>query len=145
MAPARGDLKRQAPIRSSKSSPSILESLPCRPSLETPEDSWILPGWREPMPPANTRRQAIPNLERWAFGILRDAGAVTECEEHGWMRERGDPDAVARARRTASDDPPRGVCSSEAIAAIEDVLSAIGDTCPDCSAADEPEESPRFK
>ncbi|MGY3454163.1 hypothetical protein [Bradyrhizobium sp. USDA 4353] len=61
------------------------------------------------------------------------------------MRERGDPHAVARARRAASDDPPRGVFSSEALAAIEDVLGAIGDSCPDCPTPDEPEDLPRFK
>ncbi len=97
------------------------------------------------MPPANPRRQASQNLERWAISILRDAGAISECEEHGWMRERGDPYAVARARRAAGDAPPRGVCSSDAIAAIDDVLGAIGDSCPDCSTRDEAEESPRFK
>jgi hypothetical protein len=30
-------------------------------------------------------------------------------------------------------DPPAGVSSDEAVAAVEDVLGSIGDTCPECA------------
>ncbi|CAL75958.1 conserved hypothetical protein [Bradyrhizobium sp. ORS 278] len=76
---------------------------------------------------------------------MREAGAVVECEAHGWMLERGDPHALARALALARHDPPGGVCSPDAVAAIEEALSGIGDTCPDCSRSGDPEEVPRFK
>ncbi|MGJ4912305.1 hypothetical protein [Bradyrhizobium sp. SZCCHNS3002] len=97
------------------------------------------------MPTAVTHRSASQRLERWAVATLREAGAIVECERHGWMRERGDPEALARALCVARDDPPPGLCSSDALAAIEDVLAATGDTCPDCSRHGEPEDPPRFK
>ncbi|MGJ4929283.1 hypothetical protein ACQR1I_24750 [Bradyrhizobium sp. HKCCYLS2038] len=80
-----------------------------------------------------TRRNPIRSLEGWAVAALREAGAVVDCDEHGWMHERGDPYAVARALRLACDDPPRGVSPADATAAIEQILGAIGDTCPECS------------
>ncbi|WP_315782478.1 MULTISPECIES: hypothetical protein [unclassified Bradyrhizobium] len=97
------------------------------------------------MQTAVTHHSKSQRLERWAVATLREAGAIVECEQHGWMRERGDPHALALALRIARDDPPRGLCSSEAVAAIEDVLAATGDTCPDCSRHGEPEDPPRFK
>ncbi|MGJ5180857.1 hypothetical protein ACQR16_22830 [Bradyrhizobium oligotrophicum] len=97
------------------------------------------------MPMTVTRRAAIRSLEGWAIATLREAGAIVACDEHGWMQDRGDPHALARALGTARDDPPRGVSTSEAIAAIEAIVGAIGDTCPDCRRPREPEDSPRFK
>ncbi|MGJ4972467.1 hypothetical protein ACQR1N_29855 [Bradyrhizobium sp. HKCCYLRH1073] len=94
------------------------------------------------MQTAVTHHSASHRLERWAVATLREAGAIVECEQHGWMRERGDPHALARALRIARDDPPRGLCSSDALAAIEAVLAATGDTCPDCSRHGEPEYPP---
>lgn len=94
------------------------------------------------MQTADTHHSASQRLERWAVATLREAGAIVECERHGWILERGDPHALARALRIARDDPPRGLCSSEALAAIEDVLAATGDTCPDCSRHGEPEYPP---
>ncbi|CCE00241.1 hypothetical protein [Bradyrhizobium sp. STM 3809] len=83
--------------------------------------------------PTSVTRPAIRSLEGWAIATLQEAGAIVECEEHGWMRERGDPHALARALELARDDPPRGTCSSDAVAAIEQVIAAIGDSCPECS------------
>ncbi|QQO18404.1 hypothetical protein JJB99_32825 [Bradyrhizobium diazoefficiens] len=40
------------------------------------------------------RQQAIRTLRGWAFSVLHEAGAIRECEEHGWMQDRADP--VAR-------------------------------------------------
>ncbi|GLH81347.1 hypothetical protein SSBR45G_62560 [Bradyrhizobium sp. SSBR45G] len=97
------------------------------------------------MPRTVRGRPTTPSLERWATAILREAGAIVECEQHGWMLDRGDPHALARALCAACDDPPRGIRSSEATAAIEDVIAAIGDTCPDCSRPSEAEDGARFK
>jgi len=80
-----------------------------------------------------TRRPAIRSLKAWAIATLQESGAIVECEQHGWMQERGDPHARGRALRIARDDPPPGICGWEAIAAIEEVLIGIGDSCPDCS------------
>jgi hypothetical protein len=27
----------------------------------------------------------------WAISVLQEAGAIRECEEHGWMQDRADP------------------------------------------------------
>jgi hypothetical protein len=31
------------------------------------------------------RRPAIRTLPGWAISVLPEAGAVSQCEEHGWM------------------------------------------------------------
>jgi hypothetical protein len=56
------------------------------------------------------RRPAIRTLRGWAVSILQEAGAIRECEEHGWMMVRGDPDARQRAISVARRDPPFGAC-----------------------------------
>jgi hypothetical protein len=43
------------------------------------------------------RRSAIRTLRGWAISVLQDAGAIRECEEHGWMQDRADPYARERA------------------------------------------------
>jgi hypothetical protein len=43
------------------------------------------------------RRAAIRTLQGWAISVLVEAGAISECEEHGWMKDRGDPHARERA------------------------------------------------
>jgi hypothetical protein len=78
------------------------------------------------------RRPAMQTLRGWVLSVLQDTGAIRECEEHGWMKDRSDPHAHERARIVARLDPPPGATSEEAVAAIEDVLGAIGDTCPEC-------------
>jgi hypothetical protein len=77
-------------------------------------------------------KPAIRTLRGWAISVLLEAGAILECEEHGWMMDRGDPDARERAISVARQDPPFRVSPEEAVAAIEDVLGSIGDTCPEC-------------
>jgi hypothetical protein len=83
------------------------------------------------------KRTAIRTLRGWAISVLHEAGAIRECEEHGWMMDRTDPEARRRALAVARQDPPPGVSPQEAVAAIEDVLVSIGDTCPECLPADE--------
>jgi hypothetical protein len=60
---------------------------------------------------------------------LQEAGAIRECEEHGWMQDRIDPHARERAFAIARQDP-RGVSPQAAAVAIAEVLQSIGDTCP---------------
>ncbi|MDI4234162.1 hypothetical protein OZ411_15215 [Bradyrhizobium sp. Arg237L] len=78
------------------------------------------------------RRATIRTLRGWAISVLQEAGAVRECEEHGWMQERADPHARDRAFEIALRDPPPSVSSQAAGRAIAEVLDSIGDTCPEC-------------
>jgi hypothetical protein len=80
------------------------------------------------------RRPAIRTLHRWAISVLEEAGAIRECEEHGWMQDRADPHARERALDIARQEPPVGVSAQAAAAAITEVLDSIGDTCPECAA-----------
>jgi hypothetical protein len=43
------------------------------------------------------RRPAIRTLHGWAISVLKEAGAIRECEEHGWMQDRADPYAREHA------------------------------------------------
>jgi hypothetical protein len=78
------------------------------------------------------RRPAIRTLRGWAISVLQEAGAIRECETHGWMQDRADPHARERAFDIARQDAPEGLSQAEAVAEIEDVLASIGDTCPEC-------------
>jgi hypothetical protein len=78
------------------------------------------------------RRPGFRTIEGWARSVLLEAGAIRECEEHGWMRDRADPHARERALAAARGDPPPGFSRDDAVAAVENVLCSIGDSCPDC-------------
>ncbi|WP_316398244.1 hypothetical protein [Bradyrhizobium sp. 33ap4] len=78
------------------------------------------------------RRPAIRTLRGWAIHVLQEAGAIRECEEHGWMQDRADPHARDRAFDIARKDPPAGFSTDEAVAEVREVLDSIGDTCPEC-------------
>ena len=78
------------------------------------------------------RRSAIRTLRSWALAVRQEAGAIHECEEHGWARDRADPHATQRAFDIARRDPPPGVSPEDAVTEIGDVLGSIGDTCPEC-------------
>ncbi|MEH2506808.1 tellurite resistance protein [Bradyrhizobium sp. AZCC 1578] len=78
------------------------------------------------------RRPAIRTLRGWAISVLQEAGAIRECEEHGWMQDRADPHARERALTIARQDPPFSISQDEAAAAVKDMLDSIGDTCPEC-------------
>jgi hypothetical protein len=82
------------------------------------------------------RRPAIRTLRGWAISALEEAGAIRECEEHGWMQDRADPHARERAFHIARTDPPPGFSSQAASVAIAEVLDSIGDTCPECPSVD---------
>jgi hypothetical protein len=77
-------------------------------------------------------RPAFRTLEGWAIGLLLETGPIRECEERGWMKDRTDPHARERAIAMALHDPPTGVSPERATAAVRQVFSSVGDTCPDC-------------
>ncbi|MGX9432571.1 MULTISPECIES: hypothetical protein [Bradyrhizobium] len=70
----------------------------------------------------------------WAISVLQEAGAIRECEEHGWMQERADPHPRERAFDIACQDPPANISTDKAVAEIPGVLGSIGDSCPECQA-----------
>ncbi|MBP1093703.1 hypothetical protein [Bradyrhizobium diazoefficiens] len=78
------------------------------------------------------RRPAIRTVDGWARSVLLEAGAIRECEEHGWMKDRADLHAHERARAMAREEPPFDLSPEEAVAAIDEMLASIGDTCPEC-------------
>jgi len=80
------------------------------------------------------QRPTIRTLHGWTISVLEEAGAIRECEAHGWMQDRADPHARERAFDIARQDPPVGVTAQAAAAAITQVLNTIGDTCPECPA-----------
>jgi hypothetical protein len=82
------------------------------------------------------RRPAIRSLQGWAISVLQEAGAVRECETHGWMQDRADPHARERAFAIARRDPPPGISPKMAATAMAEVLSGIGDACPECPPED---------
>jgi len=77
-------------------------------------------------------RPAIQTLRGWAISVLQEACAIRECEEHGWMQDRADPYARERAIDVARRDPPPDISAEAAVAEIQEVLTSIGDTCPEC-------------
>jgi hypothetical protein len=78
------------------------------------------------------RRPAIRTLRGWAIFVLQEAGAIRECEEHGWMKDRADTHAWERAIDLARQDPRPGLSPDAAAAEVRAVLDSIGDTCPEC-------------
>ena len=81
-------------------------------------------------------RPAIRTLRGWAISVLQEAGAIRECDEHGWMQDRADPHARERALDIARECPPPGVSAQAAGVAVAEVLDSIGDTCPECPPSD---------
>ena len=84
------------------------------------------------MPMGRELRKAIRTPRGWAISVLQEAGAIRECEEHGWMRDRADPHAREHAIDIARCDPPPGLSPDAAAAEVRDVLESIGDSCPEC-------------
>jgi hypothetical protein len=81
------------------------------------------------------RRPTIRTLRGLVISVLQEAGAICECEEHGWMQDRGDPHARRRAFDIARKEPPCGLSPEQAVAEVRDMLNSIGDTCPECPPA----------
>jgi hypothetical protein len=78
------------------------------------------------------RRRAFRTIEGWARSVPIEAGAIHECEEHGWAKDRADPHARDRAVDMARQAPPPGISPDAAAAEVREVLESIGDTCPEC-------------
>lgn len=78
------------------------------------------------------RRPDFRAVNRWATRVLLEAGAIHECAEHGWAKDRTDPHARDEAVRIARDEPLAGLGSEDAVTAVEEVLANVGDTCPEC-------------
>ena len=76
------------------------------------------------------RLPAIRTLRGWAISVLQEAGAIRECEEHGWAKDRADPHARERAFDIARLDPPPGVSTDVAVAEVREVLDSIGEHLP---------------
>jgi hypothetical protein len=79
-----------------------------------------------------TARRPYRSLEGWALGVLIEQHAVDECEFHGHRRNRSDPEAWNRAREEAWRNPFPGATPEACMAAMDEVMRSIGDTCPDC-------------
>ena len=77
-------------------------------------------------------RPATRTMRGWAIAVLQEAGAIRECEEHGWKQDRADPHARERAVDIARQHPPAGLSPDAAALEVQDVLESIGDTCPEC-------------
>jgi len=82
------------------------------------------------------RRPAVRTLRGLAMSVLLEAGAIRECEEHGWMQDRADPHARERAFEMARHATPPGVSPEAAAVEIAEILEGIGDTCPECPPVD---------
>ncbi|RXH10633.1 hypothetical protein [Bradyrhizobium guangzhouense] len=82
------------------------------------------------------RRPAIRTLRGWAIAVLQEAGAIHECDEHGWAKDRADPHAREHAFDLARQIPPAGLSATDAVAEIRKVLDSIGDKCPECPDGD---------
>jgi hypothetical protein len=78
------------------------------------------------------RRPDFRTGDRWAIGLLLEAGAIHKCDEHGWAKDRTDPHARQEALRVAREEPLAGLSSDEAVAAVREMLDSVGDTCPEC-------------
>jgi hypothetical protein len=82
--------------------------------------------------PLETVRPTYRTLGGWALGLLLEHHAIQECEEHGHMRDRTDPDAWNKAREVARHSPFPGTSPAVSVAALNNIMRSIGDTCPDC-------------
>jgi hypothetical protein len=78
------------------------------------------------------QRPVLRSTEGWARCVLLEAGAIRECEEHGWMKEHADPHARQHALEVAREEPPPGLSPDQAAMVVAEVLDRIGDTCPEC-------------
>ena len=57
-------------------------------------------------------------LHECEIHVIQGAGAIHECEKHGWMQDRADRHARERAFETACRDPPARVSTDEAVAEV---------------------------
>jgi len=73
------------------------------------------------------------SIEQSAIGLLLECHAIRACPDHGHMRDRTDPEAWRKACEAARSHPFPGATPAESVAAIDEAMQWIGDTCPECS------------
>ena len=78
------------------------------------------------------RRPAIRTLRGWTIGILHEAGAIRECEEHGWAQDCAGRHARDRDFDIARQDSPAGISPEAAVVEFREVLDTIGGSCQEC-------------
>jgi len=85
------------------------------------------------MPKANKKnRNDRETLEMWATGLLLEAHAIAACPDHGYMRLRHSHHAIDYAKDLAQHRKFSGKNKQERVAAVDEVLDALGDACPAC-------------
>lgn len=70
------------------------------------------------------RPRAIRTLRGWAILVLQEAGAIHDCEEHGWAKDRADPQAREHALEIARQEPPDGLSPHQAVSEVSEVLDS---------------------
>jgi hypothetical protein len=91
---------------------------------------------RERWPPTLSLRGGV-------ISVPEAAGAIRECEEHGWMQDRADPHARQRAFDIVRDDLPPGVSPQIAAAALSEMPESIGDAHPNARMTESDVGAPR--
>ena len=71
------------------------------------------------------RKRPIRTLRGWAISTLQDAGAIRECEYHGWLIDCADPHAFERALEIARQDLPANISPRRAITEMLDVRGVL--------------------
>ncbi len=66
--------------------------------------------------------KGIRTLHGWAIHVLQEAGAIHECEEHGWAKDGADPLAREHALEIARLETPDGLSADQAVAEVREVL-----------------------
>jgi hypothetical protein len=79
------------------------------------------------------KRPDFRAVDRWATSLLWQTGAIHECSDHGWAKDRTDPHAREEALQIARQQPLAGLSPDQAVAAVREVLESVGDMCPECN------------
>jgi hypothetical protein len=77
-------------------------------------------------------RKPTRDIESWAHDLLIECYAIRACPDHGHMRDTTDPGALRKAREAARSEPFPGATANKSVAAIDEAMRWIGDTCPGC-------------
>ena len=54
-------------------------------------------------------RPGFRAVDRWAMGLLLEAGTIRRCDQHGWAKDRADPHAREDALHMAREEPLAGL------------------------------------
>ena len=86
----------------------------------------------------NKRRPTFRTAQGWAIQVLLEAGAIRECEEHGWMKDRAEPSI--RSRGSLEDHTGLAHCRGDNLG----IVSLPGDSLMEEIAAGAPSFQSRF-